>query len=188
MAIVVMKDPLGYIRKEEIQKLFTLNSAGSLRNVCMLRVTYYCGRRVSEVIEVRNKDIIFEDNSIVFNILKKGERLRRIKPVDLTTLSLLKEYMERYHIKTHSKLFPICRIQAWNIIKSTAKKAHVRTVNGKYPSFHTLRHSFAVHFMKGGGDLRKLQMMMEHSRIDTTAGYLQYSKSEINDAYYEIFQ
>ncbi|MFN2248996.1 MAG: tyrosine-type recombinase/integrase, partial [Candidatus Promineifilaceae bacterium] len=56
------------------------------------------------------------------------------------------------------------------------KKAGVK----KGPGLHTLRHSFATHLLEAGFDIRKIQVLMGHSRLSTTMIYLHVSRETLS--------
>jgi integrase/recombinase XerD len=51
---------------------------------------------------------------------------------------------------------------------------------------HTLRHSFAINLVRGGTDLRRVQLMLGHSSLSTMQMYLQPGAKDIREAYYAI--
>ncbi len=53
---------------------------------------------------------------------------------------------------------------------------------------HTLRHSFAVHFINGTGNLAKLKQLLGHSSIRGTENYLKYTVEDIREEYAEEFR
>ncbi|MFZ0925669.1 MAG: tyrosine-type recombinase/integrase [Halobacteriota archaeon] len=48
---------------------------------------------------------------------------------------------------------------------------------------HTFRHSFAIHCVRNSWDIRRLQQVLDHSSMATTAVYLQFNDRDIRDLY-----
>ncbi|MGR5959011.1 tyrosine-type recombinase/integrase [Bacillus cereus] len=48
---------------------------------------------------------------------------------------------------------------------------------------HSLRHTFAVNFLKNGGDIRTLSLILGHSDLSTTQVYLSYSDTHVVEQY-----
>lgn len=57
----------------------------------------------------------------------------------------------------------------------------------KHVTFHTLRHSFGTHCVEKGMDVSQLQILMGHSRLDTTGKYLHMNPVKAIEKYEEIF-
>ncbi|MGZ4933757.1 MAG: tyrosine-type recombinase/integrase [Halobacteriota archaeon] len=51
---------------------------------------------------------------------------------------------------------------------------------------HTLRHSFAIHLVRSGMDLRRLQLLLGHSSLSITQVYLQFKDDDLREAYEKI--
>lgn len=183
-----MKDKKGYLTEEQVNAI--LNSATNIRDRLILQLLYRCGRRVSEVLMLTEDDIFWDDKQIIFNILKRKKPVKEIKIVDDDTFELLRTYAkEKDNIRglrkkpTENRLFPISRQYVYKLIRKLGKGVGIERVGNKWLHPHHLRHSFAVHQVKGNiksaDDLRKLQMYMGHASLATTADYLQYSPDEL---------
>jgi len=188
-ASMTMKDLKGYLTEDQVNRIISKTS--NLRDKLILQIMYRCGRRVSEVLMMTKDDILWDENKIIFNILKRKRPLKEMKPVDNETMDLLKEYVESPSIKNLKKnmvddrLFPISRQYVFKLIRKLGKQSGIEYVGKKRLHPHHLRHSFAVHQVrtkvKTAEDLRKLQMYMSHANIATTSHYLQFSPDELRD-------
>jgi integrase/recombinase XerD len=185
-----MSDPRGYLSVEQVEAI--IGAAKNPRDKLLLQLLYRCGRRVSEVLMLREEDILWADRKIIFNILKRKKPVKELKPVDEDTFRLLEEYVR---IKGSllglrkqaggQLLFPISRQYVFKMMRKLGAEVGITRVGKKGLHPHHLRHSFAVHQVRGNiktaDDLRKLQMYMGHANINTTAHYLQFSPDELRD-------
>lgn len=189
-ASVTMKDPRGYLKVEQVEKL--LDTVQNLRDRLILQIMYRCGRRVSEVLLLTKDDILWDDRKIIFTILKRKRPIKELKPVDSGTMKLLDLYVNGNITlrgirkgMSENRLFPVTRQYVFKMIRKVGEDAGITMVGLKKLHPHHLRHSFAVHQVRGNiktaGDLRKLQMYMGHANISTTAHYLQFSPEELRD-------
>ena len=174
---------------EEIDELFmqpdTTKPSG-IRDRAMLEIMYACGLRVSELLTIEKKNVSLETSTI--RIFGKGAK-ERVVPVSDFALDYLIKYINEvrnYSKNRQSKYIflnedgkPISRQYFWQIIKKYSEKAGI-IVN---VTPHTLRHCFATHLLENGADLRAVQEMLGHSKINTTQIYTHVSSKRILSAY-----
>lgn len=154
------------------------------RNRAMVELLYSCGLRVSELVELKMRDLFLEDNYI--RVIGKGDKQRLI-PISGYAIDRLKIYLEdrasRDISSREEHLFlgrygrKLTRVMVFIIIKDLASKAGIT----KSISPHTLRHTFATHMVRGGSDIRLVQMMMGHQSITTTDIYTHLDNQYLRD-------
>ncbi len=163
----------------EIEQLFStidLSSSNGTRNRAMLEVLYSSGLRVSELVNLKIKNIFFDIGFL--RITGKGDK-ERLVPIGREALKFLKIYLEevRPFVKIkrgqedvaflNNRGAGLSRVMIFTIIKDLSLKAGIK----KQISPHTFRHSFATHLIEGGADLRAIQDMLGHESITTTEIY-----------------
>ncbi|WP_425448687.1 site-specific tyrosine recombinase XerD [Dethiothermospora halolimnae] len=164
-----------------------INSPKGVRDRAMLELLYAAGIRVSELIKLDMEDINLDMGFIMCSRESTNER---IIPIGKMAIEMLRDYVSNHRnsfIKNNieSALFVnyhgkrLTRQGFWKIIKSYTKKANIN----KKITPHTLRHSFAVHLIQNGADLKSVQEMLGHSDISTTQIYTQIVESKIKDVY-----
>jgi site-specific recombinase XerD len=148
---------------------------------CLLIQTIYgCGLRVSEAIELRKENLIFDDNVI---IIKEGKgRKDRIVKMPLSIAEQLKAYIDSRNDDNpyvfDSNMGGHLTIKSVQlIVKKACKKAEIK----RSIHVHTLRHSFATHLLEQGTDLRVIQRLLGHSNIKTTEIYTHVSRNLIKN-------
>ncbi|WP_035588361.1 tyrosine-type recombinase/integrase [Hippea jasoniae] len=157
----------------------------SKRDGLIIELMYACGLRISEVVSLRVKDIIFDAGFI--KVKGKGGK-ERFVPVALKTLEKLKSYIlnERSRYKGALEtdfLFisnrgrPFSRQGIWKIVKRKFRQ------KGYDIHPHQLRHMFATHLIENGANLRAVQEMLGHSSITTTQIYTQITDKAMEDAF-----
>ncbi|MGL4791405.1 MAG: tyrosine-type recombinase/integrase, partial [Anaerotignaceae bacterium] len=157
-----------------------------IRDKAMLEVLYATGMRVTEIINIKVSDVNFTLECI---LCKHGSK-ERIIPIGKTAMLYLKKYLNEARealLKGNREetLFvningmPMTRQGFWKIVKAYGKMAGIA---GDIKP-HTLRHSFAVHLIENGCDLRSVQEMLGHSDISTTQVYARLNDSKIKDVY-----
>lgn len=145
------------------------------RNKAIIEVLFSCGLRVSELVNLKMSDIFAEERFV--RVFGKGSK-ERLVPISSKALKELEYwYMDRNLLKIkpgeedyvflNRRGAHLTRTMILIMIKQQAEMAGIK----KTISPHTLRHSFATEMLKGGADLRVIQVMLGHESIGTTEIY-----------------
>jgi integrase/recombinase XerD len=162
---------------EEAKRLLTMS--GNLKVHVMLALGYGCGLRAGEIVRLRAGDI--DSAQMIIRIVQGKGRKDRHVMLPPEVLSLLRQWWKarptRYDagmLPQERWLFPgrrpglhLTTRQLSRLFHETADAAGIR----KRVSLHSLRHSFATHLLEGGTDIRLIQAVLGHSKLDTTARY-----------------
>jgi len=148
-----------------------LEAAPSFCHHVIFSTMYGTGMRVSEVLHLRPCHI--DSQRMMIRIEQsKGNRDRDVQ-LSPRLLKLLRTYWRR--VRPTEWLFPgqsphrpMRRETVGQAVTETARRAGLT----KKPSPHSLRHAFAVHLLEAGTDLRKIQLLLGHRSLATTARYL----------------
>ncbi len=164
------------LTKDELKKL--LNTIPTKKSKLMVSLTYACGFRVSELINLKVNDLNF-DEMIGYVRMGKG-RKDRIFNIPKFLLKRLKRQVQKQKENNQEYLFtgPKGRLTDRNlqkIVRIAAKKAGIN----KEVHPHTLRHSFATHLLENGIDIRKIQELLGHADLSTTQIYTHISTEEL---------
>jgi len=160
----------------EIQRL--LDCSSNLYHRAMLMTLYSTGMRRAEMCRLKVSDI--DSERMVIHIRHgKGGRDRDV-PLSDKLLETLREYWRWMKPKTW--LFPgtinglradvpITEKMSWAACQQAAQRAEIK----KRVSPHILRHSYATHLLEAGADLRTIQILLGHAKLEHTIVYLHLS-------------
>lgn len=178
-----------YLTIEEVDKLlatFDKETDVDIRNKAMIEMMYSCGLRVSELIDLKLKDINLEEK--IIKVIGKGEKRREI-PIRYEAIFYLNKYINSVRKKQSiiDKQFvflnkngkKLTRQYFFQIIKDHAKEAGIT----KNISPHTLRHSFATHLLSNGAKLNTVKELLGHQNIETTQIYTHVVEDKIINTY-----
>lgn len=159
------------------------NTSDSLLERTIFELLYGCALRVSELCNLKYKDVDFEGSTV--RILGKGNKTR-IVPLGSKSIKILNEYLTELPVKSQNdylirnenneKIYPrlVYRIVNRNLSKVT-------DVKNKSP--HTLRHSAATHMLDNGADLRVVKEILGHENLSTTQIYTHVSIERLKATY-----
>jgi integrase/recombinase XerD len=162
------------LSRDEVARL--LDATTCLKHQAALSVAYGAGLRVAEVAALKVSDIDSERMLLRVERGKGGRYRNAMLPADL--LTLLREWWKvgRQQGVMHAQgwLFPgqhamkpISTRQLHRVVVEAAQAAEITKQVGP----HTLRHSFATHLLEDGVDIRVIQVLLGHTKLDTTAFY-----------------
>lgn len=159
-----------------------------IRDRAMLELLYATGMRVSELISLELEDL---NLNLSYVFCRDGDK-ERVIPFGENAKYALEHYLksgrtqllkgqesDRLFVNCSGK--PMSRQGFWKLLKQYAAKAGIESDITP----HTLRHSFAVHLVQNGADLKAVQEMLGHSDISTTQMYLNMSNEHIRRVYRE---
>ncbi|MFA6322845.1 MAG: tyrosine-type recombinase/integrase [Candidatus Buchananbacteria bacterium] len=159
------------LAKEEIKKIFQLIT--NQKHRLMLALAYGAGLRVSEVINLKVKDI-YQIEHLIKVSQAKGKKDR----LTLLPRGILEEIVEFMAGKSADD-YLFSRSDGKKISSRTAQKIFSQALEAanirKDATFHSLRHSFATHLLEAGTDIRYIQALLGHNSLQTTQIYTRVS-------------
>ncbi len=154
----------------------------------IIRLTYCCGLRSSEVRNIKLQDIDFNDGTIL--IRESKNNCTRLIPVSNTILDVLKEHNKKFNLSIDDYIFKSSKGKKYDKhlsekFKEVLEKLNIATETGNSPRFHDLRFTFAVKSLEKMQEenqdiyctLPILSVYMGHKNITCTEYYLKYTKS-----------
>jgi integrase/recombinase XerD len=174
------------LTREEVARLLAApagDSAAALRDRALLELMYACGLRASEAIALELADVDLRSGAL--RARGRGPR-ERFVPIGTAAARALAAYLGRGRPRlVGERLEPrlflnhrgsgLTRQGLYKIVRRHARSAGL---DGRM-SPHTLRHTFAVHLLAGGCDIRSLQEMLGHADLATTQLYRQLSAERL---------
>ncbi len=162
------------LNKEELKKLF--GNIENKKHNFMIKMIYSSGLRVSEVVNLKRDDINTKNNTI--HIKQAKGKKDRITILSQNLKDELLEYLCENEFKT-KYLFETMRGKKYTI-SSIQKILHRASKPlSKNVSPHMLRHSFATHLLEAGTDIRLIQKLLGHSRLETTTIYTKVATNNL---------
>ena len=160
------------LSEEEVAAV--IKAVNNLKHKVILMTIYSAGLRLSECLALTVADMDFDRNQIRIR-QGKGKKDRQTV-LSRTLLSEMKDYLIKFCPKIFlfegqkGGRYSASSVQA--IMKRAVKKSGIK----KHATVHTLRHSFATHLLENGTDIRFIQELLGHKRLETTQIYTHISK------------
>ena len=170
---------------DEADRLLAM--AGNLKVHVMLALGYGCGLRAGEIVRLKAGDI--DSAQMIIRVVQSKGRKDRHVMLPQEVLSLLRQWWKvrptRYDADVPVRerwLFPGHRLGKHLTTRQLSRLFHKTTraagIN-KPVSVHSLRHSFATHLLEDGTDIRYIQALLGHEKLDTTARYTRVATGRI---------
>jgi site-specific recombinase XerD len=164
------------LSRAEVGRL--LAAAPNLKSQAALSLAYGAGLRASEVVSLKVTDI--DGQRMVLRIEQGKGQKDRYAMLSPVLLQLLRDWWRQAHalgkMLPNGWLFPgLNPIDPWSTrqlnraIHEAAEAAQI----DKRVSMHTLRHSFATHLLEQKVDIRVIQVLLGHKKLETTSLYTQ---------------
>jgi site-specific recombinase XerD len=156
-------------------------STNNLKHRLILMTTYSAGLRVSETMNLKPEHI--NSKRMLVKVKGKGQK-DRYSLLSKRLLIELRSYYRKYRPKTY--LFPSSfgkkkdQPLSYNTIRFVYEDARRTAGVNRGAGIHTLRHSFATHLLEAGYDIRKIQVLMGHTKLTTTMIYLHVSRETLS--------
>jgi integrase/recombinase XerD len=163
-----------------------LTKPNGIRDRALMELIYGAGLRVSEAVELEMGNLDLEGRSV--QVLGKRGKVRRT-PLPQETAVWMKRYLEagRPNLAKRASARVFISDKGHNLLRQTAydilEKYALRAGLPDGTSPHTLRHTYAVHLLKGGADLRAVQELLGHASIATTQVYTQLDMEQVRLKY-----
>ena len=177
-----------FISPEEIENILKLPQVRTfegLRDLAILELLYGTGMRLTELINIMDKDLLLAENLV--RVHGKGNKDRVIpvgeaaKKVLLEYLEIRPQYAEKnveniFVLKSGKKMYPIA---VQRIIKKYL--SGVTNIHKKSP--HVLRHTYATHLLNAGAGIRVVKDLLGHENLSTTQVYTHLSIDHLKNIY-----
>ncbi|MFC1613539.1 tyrosine-type recombinase/integrase, partial [Patescibacteria group bacterium] len=165
------------LTKKEIERVFNLINNSKHR--IMIELSYGAGLRISEVINLKIKDISLEELTIHIKDAKgKKDRITILpKKLKLDIQNLMAGKNKNEFLFESNRGGKLSARTAQKIFEEAFKKSNIQ----KDATFHSLRHSFATHLLENGVDVRYIQELLGHNNIRTTQIYTKVTNNSVRN-------
>jgi site-specific recombinase XerD len=161
---------------EEVARF--LEAAPGPKYKAALSAAYGAGLRVSEVVALKVPDI--DSKRMLLRIEQGKGRKDRFAMLSPQLLELLRDWwrIARPQVWLFPGQNPVNHLTTRQLNRAVHAAAHMAEIT-KRVTPHTLRHSFATHLLEQNIDIRVIQVLLGHAKLDTTALYTRVATNTI---------
>src|SRR3989344_2602361 len=170
------KLPIVLSRKEVT---LLINSIKNNKHKILISLSYGAGLRVSEIVNLKAKDIDSDELTIHIKSSKGTKDRITIIPAKIKTdiQNLIAGKKGETHVFESERGGKLSARTAQKVFSNALKKAGIK----KQATFHSLRHSFATHLLENGVDVRYVQELLGHVNIQTTQVYTKVTNPKLKN-------
>ena len=183
MAKFIPKD-IDFLFDHQISSLLSVSFHDSRLN-CIIKLALCCGLRINEVISLKVSDISTKDRSNMTVYIRESKKNRsRFVPLDKMAYRAIQRYAKEYRICPNSDRYFFVFSRLSHTCNETIRRHFnlCRDAAGipRSFTFHCLRHTYAVNFLRAGGNLLDLKYRLGHSSLASTSRYLHFARNMMN--------
>ena len=176
-----------YLSKKQIEELMSLPDLSTKRGLMhksILETFYSSGLRISELAEIKVKNL--DLNKRILKILGKGNKERIVIIGEVASTSI-KNYLRVSKNSDNIYLYPSSNKMnshmSVSYIYKMVKQYLIKVTNDEKMSPHSLRHSFATHLLDNGADLMSVKELLGHEDLSSTQVYTHISVDKMKKIY-----
>ena len=177
-----------FLYYEDIEKVLNvpdLNTDIGIRDALILELLYVTGIRVSELVNIKLKDIELSNKKI--KITGKGNK-QRIVMYGERCMNLLDKYLKiRTNFLTEDNDYLLLGVKGKKIndrmVRKIINEISIKSGINMNISPHVFRHTFATHMLNEGADLRSVQELLGHENLSTTTIYTHVTNERLRSVY-----
>jgi len=172
-----------YLNYKDLEKLLNtpdITKKQGIKEALILEMLYSSGLRVSELVNIKLKDINFNEKKIL--ILGKGNKERYVyygNPCEKLLNIYLEKFKPKEYLFVNNKNNKINERTIRKIVSDMAKKAEMPV----HVTPHTLRHTYATHMLNEGADLKSVGDLLGHENLSTTQIYTHVSNERLRNVF-----
>ena len=151
-----------------------------LRDIALMALMADTGLRISETLNIRLGDVDTRARAIA--VLGKGDKPRTVFYGE-TVAQHLRNYLRRRARRGSEDLLSVSslgeKLLRFAIVERMRDYGFAAGIRGKRVSPHTLRHTFAINWLKNGGDTLSLQRLLGHATPAMTTRYVNFATADL---------